>query len=310
MTATQIPRQETWSQAMYKHARGKPWITAGMVLSLLTILVLVTQSVIRLLSDDASAIVRYALIGGAAGFGATALGALPALGLRSVPQKIEDAMLGMAAGMMLAATAFSLFLPGIEAGGKILGSKTGGAGLVVIGMVLGVLLMLGMDEYMPHEHEKIGQFGVGPERYARIWLFVFAIALHNLPEGMAIGVGFSHGDMSVGIPLTAAIALQDLPEGLAVAIALRSIGYPAWKAVLAAAATGLLEPLGALLGVGLSSGFAAAYPIGLGLAGGAMLFVVSHEVIPETHRNGHQTPATIGLMAGFALMMVLDTTLG
>jgi ZIP family zinc transporter len=116
--------------------------------------------------------------------------------------------------------------------------------------------------------------------------------------------------MSVGVPLTVAIALQDLPEGLAVAIALRSAGYSAWRAVLLAAATGLLEPLGALLGVGLSTGFAAAYPIGMGLAGGAMLFVVSHEVIPETHRNGHQTPATIGLMAGFALMMVLDTTLG
>ena len=310
MTQNKTARPETWSHTVRKHARASPWITTGMTLSLLTILVLVAQSVVQLLSEDSSAIVRYALIGGLAGLGATALGALPALVFRRVPQKIEDAMLGMAAGMMLAATAFSLFLPGIEAGGKILGSKTGGAGLVVLGMALGVLLMLGLDEFTPHEHEKTGQFGVGHERYGRIWLFVFAIALHNLPEGMAIGVGFSQGDMSVGIPLTAAIALQDLPEGLAVAIALRSIGFPAWKAVLIAASTGLLEPLGALLGVGLSSGFAVAYPIGLGLAGGAMLFVVSHEVIPETHRNGHQTPATIGLMAGFALMMVLDTTLG
>jgi ZIP family zinc transporter len=141
-------------------------------------------------------------------------------------------------------------------------------------------------------------------------LFVFAIALHNLPEGMAIGVSFSQADLNVGLPLTTAIALQDLPEGLAVALALRAAGFRPVFAVLVAAASGGLEPLGSLLGVGLSSGLAVAYPAGLGLAAGAMIFVVSHEVIPETHRNGHQTPATLGLMAGFALMMVLDTALG
>jgi len=107
-----------------------------------------------------------------------------------------------------------------------------------------------------------------------------------------------------------AIALQDIPEGLAVALALRGAGFAPGVAVLVAAASGILELLGALLGVGLSSGLALAYPIGLGLAAGAMLFVVSHEVIPETHRNGHQTAATLGLMVGFALMMVLDTSLG
>ena len=107
-----------------------------------------------------------------------------------------------------------------------------------------------------------------------------------------------------------AIALQDIPEGLAVALALRSAGLAPLYAVLIAVASGLLEPLGALLGVGLTGGLAAAYPIGLGLAAGAMIFVVSHEVIPETHRNGHQTPATLGLMTGFGLMMILDTALG
>jgi ZIP family zinc transporter len=143
-----------------------------------------------------------------------------------------------------------------------------------------------------------------------VWLFVLAIALHNLPEGMAIGVSFSQSDMSVGLPLTTAIALQDIPEGLAVAMALRAAGLIPMRAALVAGATGLMEPLGALLGIGLSSGLALAYPIGLGLAAGAMIFVVSHEVIPETHRNGHQTPATLGLMSGFAVMMVLDTALG
>jgi ZIP family zinc transporter len=127
---------------------------------------------------------------------------------------------------------------------------------------------------------------------------------------MAMGVSVAQGDLSVGLPLSAAIAIQDIPEGLAVALALRGSGMKPWTAVLIAAASGLLEPIGALLGVGLSSGLAFAYPLGLGLAAGAMIFVVSHEVIPETHRNGHQTPATLGLMGGFALMLLLDTALG
>ena len=181
---------------------------------------------------------------------------------------------------------------------------------MVLGMALGVLLMLGLDRFTPHEHDSTGPCGPAPDRCGRVWLFVFAIALHNLPEGMAIGVSFAQNDLSVGLPLTTAIALQDIPEGLAVALALRSAGFGTLKSVCIAAASGLLEPLGSLLGVGLSSGLAFAYPAGLGLAAGAMLFVVSHEVIPETHRNGHQTPATLGLMLGFALMMVLDTTLG
>jgi ZIP family zinc transporter len=140
-----------------------------------------------------------------------------------------------------------------------------------------------------------------------VWLFVFAIVLHNLPEGMAIGVSFAQEDLSVGMPLTTAIAIQDIPEGLAVAFALRAAGLTPVRAAIIAAASGVMEPLGAILGIGLSSGFAIAYPIGLGLAAGAMIFVVSHEVIPETHRNGYETPATLGLMAGFAVMMFLDT---
>ena len=219
-------------------------------------------------------------------------------------------MLGFAAGMMLAASAFSLLLPGLEAAEGITGDGFLAAAVVVTGMALGVLLMLGLDQFTPHEHDKTGPCGPGHESCSRVWLFVFAIALHNLPEGMAIGVSFSQGDMAVGLPLTTAIALQDIPEGLAVALAMCAAGFRPSVAVLVAIGSGLLEPLGALLGVGLASGMAIAYPIGLGLAAGAMLFVVSHEVIPETHRNGHQTHATLGLMAGFALMMTLDTALG
>ena len=303
-------RKPGWGALLLEHARSHKSAAIGLGIALLGVLVLLLQSLLQVADGTAAPGLRLALIGGAAGFATTALGALPALVLRGLPQRIEDSLLGMAAGMMLAASAFSLLLPGLESGASLLGSKPLGAGVVVIGMAFGVLLMLGLDAFIPHEHDKTGPCGPGYERCSRIWLFVFAIAVHNLPEGMAIGVSFSQADMAVGLPLTTAIALQDIPEGLAVALALRSAGFAPRFAVLVAIATGLLEPVGALLGVGLSSGLALAYPTGLGLAAGAMIFVVSHEVIPETHRNGHQTPATLGLMVGFALMMVLDTALG
>ena len=304
------PPAATLRAAWVDQARAHPWTALGLALASLAMLLLLVASTWQVLTGAAEAPLRLALLGGTTAFGATALGALPGVALKGIDQRLEDSMLGLAAGMMLAASSFSLILPGLESGAALTGNGALGAATVVAGMALGVLLMLGLDQFTPHEHTHGGPCGAGNERVGRLWLFVFAIALHNLPEGMAIGVSFSQGDLSVGLPLTTAIALQDIPEGLAVAMALRAIGLSPWRAVLIAAATGLMEPLGALLGVGLSSGLALAYPIGLGLAAGAMIFVVSHEVIPETHRNGHQTPATLGLMAGFALMMVLDTTLG
>ena len=299
-----------WRHTFHTYVRQHIPSALGLGLALAAVLALILQSLGRIAMGDAAPGVSNALLGGTVAFAATALGAVPALALRRIPQRLEDSLLGMAAGMMLAASTFSLLLPGLAAGTEILGDKRLAVAVVVLGMALGVLLMLGLDRFTPHEHDKAGAFGPNFERVGRIWLFVFAVALHNLPEGMAIGVGFAQNDLAVGVPLTIAIALQDIPEGLAIALALRSAGFGAGRAVLVGAASGLLEPVGALLGVGLSSGLALAYPIGLGLAAGAMIFVVSHEVIPETHRNGHQTPATLGLMAGFALMMVLDTTLG
>ncbi|HIZ49847.1 MAG TPA: ZIP family metal transporter, partial [Candidatus Pseudomonas excrementavium] len=212
--------------------------------------------------------------------------------------------------MMLAASAFSLILPGIAAAEDILGNSMAAAATVVIGLGLGVVLMLGLDHFTPHHHEISGQHGPTFDRISRVWLFVLAITLHNIPEGMAIGVGFAAGDMPVGLSIASAIAIQDIPEGLAVALALRTTGLSSLRSALVAAASGLMEPLGALIGIGMSSAFAVAYPVSMGLAAGAMIFVVSHEVIPETHRNGHQTPATIGLMVGFGVMMFLDTALG
>jgi ZIP family zinc transporter len=296
-----------WIDDFLSHLKQRRVLAVLFALVLLTLIIAVLPVPFVLPSGAA---LRYAVLGGMAGFLATTLGALPAILLRGIPQKLEDGMLGFAAGMMLAASAFSLLLPGIEAGTALLGSRFGGATLVVGGMLAGVVLMLGLDAFTPHQHAGAGPFGPGHVRCSRLWLFVFAIALHNLPEGMAIGVSFAQADLHVGVPLTSAIALQDIPEGLAVALAARAAGLSVSRSVLLSAASGLLEPLGAWLGVMISSGFAWAYPAGLGLAAGAMIFVVSHEVIPETHRNGHQTLATLGLMIGFAVMLILDTTLG
>jgi ZIP family zinc transporter len=307
--STLLNHQRPWPSLFKQHASAHPKVLVGLAISLAGFFALLVQGQVWLASATQSEFVRWALWGGVAGFVATTVGALPAVILKSLQQQHEDAMLGMAAGMMLASAAFSLLLPGIEAGTRIAGSPLAGAALVVLGMAMGVMLMLGLDAFTPHEHDKTGPCGPGHERCDRIWLFVMAIAIHNLPEGMAVGVGFAQGDVSVGLPLATAIALQDIPEGLAVAMTLRAIGTPVWKAVGIAAIGGLLEPVGALIGVSLVGGSAMAYPVGLGLAAGAMLFVVSHEVIPETHRHGHQTTATMGLMVGFALMMVLDTTL-
>jgi len=241
---------------------------------------------------------------------ATALGALPALFVREISVRWEDIMLGFGAGVMAAAASFSLILPGVDAGTEILGSKPAGAAIVAAGLLLGALFLLLADKAVPHEHLSAGRHGPDWMHLRRVWLMVFAIALHNFPEGMAIGVGFSGGDTSVGVPLAAAIAIQDIPEGLVVAVALRTVAYAPWQAALAGALTGLAEPLGAIIGVALTSGFAPLYPAGLGFAAGAMLWVVSHEIIPETHRKGHEQAATLGLIGGFVVMMMLDTALG
>lgn len=295
--------------AWVAQAQANPWVTVGLVLALLALIGLIFSAGLNAFDENPERL-RYALYGGFAGFVATAFGALAAVGLRNISARLQDVMLGFAAGMMLAASSFSLILPGLDAAREITGSDVLAACTVVLGLGLGTLLMVGLDRFTPHEHEIGGRHGPESQRINRVWLFVFAITLHNLPEGMAIGVGFAGGDLTVGVPLATAISLQDIPEGLAVAMALRTTGLSALIAALIAVATGLMEPLGSLLGVGISSGYAIAYPTSMGLAAGAMIFVVSHEIIPETHRNGHQSAATMGLMGGFAAMMFLDTALG
>lgn len=294
-----------WSMAS---SRGWPGLFFWATLIVVTGLLLISGYAALVGADENN--LRLAVLGGLSGFGATALGAVAAMVLRDIASRTQDTMLGFAAGMMLAASSFSLILPGIDAAEKMTGNSLLAAGVVVFGLALGVALMIGLDRFVPHEHQESGRRGPESQRINRVWLFVLAITLHNLPEGMAIGVSFADGDMKVGLPLTTAIAIQDIPEGLAIALALRVTGISAWRAALIAIGSGLMEPLGSVIGLGVSSGFALGYPIALGLAAGAMIFVVSHEVIPETHRNGHETPATLGLMLGFGVMMFLDTALG
>ena len=165
-----------WIALWLEHARAHKAAALGLAVALCGVLALLLQSLAQIAGGTAAPGLRLAALGGVAGFATTALGALPALVLRGLPQRVEDSLLGMAAGMMLAASAFSLLLPGIESGTALLGSKPLGAGVVVIGMALGVVLMLGIDAFLPHAHETTGPCGPGADRCSRIWLFVFAIA--------------------------------------------------------------------------------------------------------------------------------------
>lgn len=259
---------------------------------------------------DADSALADALLGGMFAAAATAVGGLPVLFSHTISERTQDSLYGFGAGVMLAACAFSLALPGIEAAKAQGASDFFAPATIGLAMLLGAGLLLLMDRTLPHEHFIKGLEGKGSARLRRVWLFVFAIALHNLPEGVAIGVAFAGGESASAGALSIGIAIQDVPEGLVVALALVGAGYSRIRAVLIAAGTGLLEPLGAVIGVLVVEYSVALLPWGLGFAAGAMLFVISHEIIPESHRKGHEVSATVGLMLGFVLMMVLDTALG
>ena len=251
-----------------------------------------------------------ALLGGLVAAAATAAGTLPVLFAQQPSQRVQDSLFGFGAGVMLAASAFSLVAPGIAAATQQ-GHGPWGAGLIVGGgLLLGAGALLWLDRSLPHEHFIKGREGQDSRTLRRTWLFVFAIALHNLPEGLAIGVAFAGNEASRAAALSAGIAIQDLPEGLVVALALLVAGYKRPFAVGLGMATGLVEPIGAVIGAVVVGHSAAMLPWGLGFAAGAMLFVVSHEIIPESHRKGHEAFATGGLMIGFVVMMLLDTALG
>ncbi|OZI17496.1 ZIP family metal transporter [Bordetella genomosp. 7] len=253
--------------------------------------------------------VADALAGGLLAAAATALGTVPVMFSQTLSEKVQDTMFGFGAGVMLAACAFSLVVPGIAAASALGYGAWGAGGIVGAALLIGAAALLLMDRLLPHEHFIKGKEGLETRRLRRTWLFVIAIALHNVPEGLAIGVSYVGGDPVRGTALATGIAIQDVPEGLVVSLALLAAGYRRSFAVALGMLSGLVEPLGALVGAVVVGWSASLLPWGLGFAAGAMLFVISHEIIPESHRKGHEVYATCGLMLGFVLMMLLDTAL-
>lgn len=239
----------------------------------------------------------------------TGLGALPVFAFSRVSQRGQDILQSLAAGLMLAATVLSLVAPGVEAGTRQYRAPALGALAVGLAIVLGALAVSAIHRVAPHEHFLAGREGPRTTSLRRTWLFVIAITLHNFPEGLAVGVGFGGGDVANGAALAVAIFLQNLPEGFVVALGLLGAGYRKPFAVFVAFGTGLVESAGGLLGAAAVTVAAATLPWAMGFAAGAMLFVISHEIIPETHRHGHETQATFGLIAGFVAMVVLEAVL-
>ena len=240
----------------------------------------------------------------------TGIGSLGVFFFSKLSYKLEDGLLSFAAGIMLAASIFSLILPSIEYGEAIFLDKNLAVLSSITGILCGGMALFLMHRYLPHEHFLTGPEGPDTKAIKRIWLFVFAITLHNFPEGMAVGVGFAGGDINNGMSLATGIGIQNIPEGLAVSISLFALGYSKSLSFFVGFLTGLAEPIGGLFG-SLAVSFASPLmPWSLAFAAGAMLFIISDEIIPETHRRGFETLATFSLLIGFACMMYLDATLG
>ena len=250
-----------------------------------------------------------ALLGGSMAALATALGTLPVLLSQKFSQRSYDTMLGFGAGVMLAASSFSLIIPALAAAKAQGASGWGAGGLVGLGIAMGALLLLVIDRVVPHEHFVKGLEGPEAKAMKRVWLFVLAIAVHNLPEGLAIGVAYAGTDPLAALALATGFSIQDVPEGMVVALALRGVGYGRITSAGLGVLSGLIEPIAAVFGAGVIGISASLLPWGLAAAAGAMLYVISHEIIPESHRAGHERWATCGLMLGFIVMMLLDTAL-
>lgn len=239
----------------------------------------------------------------------TGIGAIPVFFMRDISEKVLDLLLGFAAGVMLAASAFSLLVPALN----LPTNEGGGVWVVSAGVIVGVIFIALIDKWAPHKHFVKGPEGKISKRLAATWLFVIAITIHNFPEGLAVGVSFGQGGdhIATGIVVAMAIGLQNIPEGTAVAMPLLKEGYSKKKAFLIAASTGLVEPIGAFLGVAAVSVMKFFLGFGMAFAAGAMIFVVADEIIPETHREGkiHTRLSTYGIIAGFVIMMFLDNFL-
>ena len=238
--------------------------------------------------------------------GATVIGALIGFIFKNISHKFSDIVLSFAAGVMLAAAVLGLIIPSLEYGGKY------GILITVAGIFAGAVCLNLIDKLVPHLHKIVG---VEPESHhnanlSKVLLFVLAIAIHNLPEGIAAGVGFGSGDTTQALIIAGGIALQNIPEGMVIIAPMLAAGISPRKTFILAMITGLVEVVGTLIGYFAVSISTAILPFALAFAGGTMLYVISDEMIPETHAHGSERGATYALLIGFCVMLVTDVLLG
>ncbi len=240
------------------------------------------------------------------GIGAsTVIGSIIGFAFKRISHRFSDIVLSFAAGVMLAAAIIGLILPSLDYGGKF------GVLITLAGIFAGALCLNLMDKLVPHLHKLVGTDGEphNNENLNKILLFVTAIAIHNLPEGIAAGVGFGSGDTSQALLIAGGIALQNVPEGMVIIAPMLSAGVSPLKTFICALVTGLVEVVGTLIGYFAVHLASAILPFALAFAGGTMLYVISDEMIPETHAHGSERGATYALLVGFCLMLTTDVLL-
>ena len=240
--------------------------------------------------------------------GATIIGAVIGLLIKKISHKFNDIILSFAAGVMLSAAVIGLVLPSLELGGKY------GIITTVSGIFCGALCISLIDKIVPHLHSIAGAKVEEPHPQAnsklnKVLLFVMAIAIHNFPEGIAAGVGFGTGNTAEAITIALGIALQNIPEGVVIISPMLAVGISRAKTFTIAFTTGLIEIVGTMVGYFAVSVSEAILPFALAFAAGTMLYVISDEMIPETHAHGSQRGATYSLLAGFCLMVILDVVI-
>ena len=236
---------------------------------------------------------------------ATVLGALFGFVFKNLSHKFSDIILSFAAGVMLCAAVLGLVVPSLEHGNSVI--------VTVIGIFCGAFVLHVLDKLTPHLHRMAGEDIEGHpdkhEKLNKVLLFVMAIALHNLPEGIAAGVGFGTGNTAEALTIAGGIALQNIPEGMVIIAPMLAAGMSKKRTFAIASVTGIIEVVGTFIGYFAVSVSNTVLPFALALAGGTMLYVISDEMIPETHHDGNSS-STYALLAGFALMLFMDFYLG
>ncbi len=238
--------------------------------------------------------------------GATVLGAVIGFGFKNISHKFSDIVLSFAAGVMLAAAVLGLVLPSLDYGGSW------GLLITIAGIFTGAVCLNLVDKVVPHLHRLAGvedEAHPGSGKLSKVLLFVTAIAIHNLPEGIAAGVSFGSGNDAEALLIAGGIALQNVPEGMVIIGPMLAAGVSPRRTFLLALGTGLIEVVGTLLGYLAVTVATAILPFALAFAGGTMLYVISDEMIPETHAHGGQRGATYALLVGFCLMLASDVLL-